>query len=106
MLYALNNFATDLTNIYTKDETYDRETIEKIAAETINPAPTTVFYNSPESIPIQSGMQIVFYASSAGTMTITMGKTTYTNTLESINDSRWILQIQNYDDSGSIILST
>lgn len=60
-------------------------------------------YRDPKKIKISNGMQIIFYGSSAGTMTLTLGNKEYTHTLESSSDVAWVLWMQTGDIDGSFI---
>lgn len=103
ILYADHTVKDQLENIYTKDETMTKSEVKAVCKETINPAPTVKFYNSIKNIPIQNGMQIIYYTQHPGTMKIKMGKAEYVDNIPSANDARWLLWNQNYDIAGSLI---
>lgn len=71
-----------------------------------NLASSITTYKNPTSIPIKSGMQIILYANSVGTMTITMGAVTHTIELEDMSGCKWMLWIQTDERSGSLIFSS
>lgn len=71
--------------------------------QSLKPPPSVTSYSRPTSIPVISGMQIVFYAACAGTMTFTMGSKTYSHTLASPNDVGWMLWVQSGEIDGSFI---
>lgn len=80
-------------------EEYVQEQVKIIA----NPPPSVMPYTKPTKIPIQSGTQLVFYGSSAGTMEFKMGSQTYSHDLVDAKDCGWVLWVQSTDIDGSII---
>lgn len=71
--------------------------------EKLKTPPSVTTYRNPTSIPITSGMQIVFYAAHEGTITFTMGDIIYSRELTSQEDTGWMLWVQTGDADGSFI---
>ena len=72
------------------------------ALSSANGSGITIYIN-PNKIPIKSGMQIIYYANSAGTMQLTMGNATYKKDVTGSNDVTWMLWLQTGDTDGSFI---
>ena len=83
-----------------------KEELEDKIVAGLRPPPAVTSYSRPTSIPIISGMQLVFYAACAGTFTLTMGNKTYTHSLTSANDVGWALWVQTGETDGSFIYPT
>ena len=62
-----------------------------------------ISYASPSSIPIKSGMQIIFYVANGDTVTVKIGNASTTVTLADGNVCTWWLWVQTAEQSGSLI---
>lgn len=103
------------TIIDISDSTVTSETLSKgttaygangeilVGSMTSNGKSEVVRYAKPTSVPIESGMQIIFYAAGAGTMSFTMGSETYSHYLKDSSTAGWMLWIQTGDVDGSFI---
>lgn len=64
---------------------------------------TVTIYKQPTSIPAASGMQIICYGATAGTMDFQIGNKVYSKELASGSDCGWFLWVQTSSIDGSIV---
>lgn len=102
--YAREQLKENQDTLASKEELQNtKEELENQIVAGLKPPPSVTSHSRPTSIPIISGMQLIFYAACAGTLTLTMGNKIYTHTLTSPNDVGWTLWVQTGETDGSFI---
>lgn len=105
-----NHVKTDITDFPENLSDFENDTgyitsadVESSINEAVNKYSSSTVYINPTTIPIKTGMQLIYYASCAGTISIKMGDETYTDALSDVYDCRWVLWYQTDEISGSFI---
>lgn len=89
--------------LYTPDYATKDYVVQKIMENLIIP-PAVTSYVKPETVPIQSGTQLIFYGSTSGTMEIKLGNNKiFSKYLSSMNDVGWVIWIQTNEGEGSFV---